>query len=147
MRFYLDTEFNGFGGALISLALVAENVTSSFYEVAPLPDVVDPWVAEHVIPKLYKDPLPTLPLFRARLHSFLLQFEQPEIIADWHRDLELFFEALAGDDYGTSLDYACTARLLKTPPGAPGPSTVPHNALHDAYALRDWHTGTVLTSF
>lgn len=51
MNLYIDCEFNGFGGQLISMALVAEDGTE-FYEVVPLLEEVTPWVAEHVMPVL-----------------------------------------------------------------------------------------------
>ena len=37
MRYFLDTEFNGFGGALISLALVPEDGSEEFYVVLDQP--------------------------------------------------------------------------------------------------------------
>ena len=52
MRYFLDTEFNGFGGALISVALVPEHGDDDFYASLPLPDVIEPWVERHVIPYL-----------------------------------------------------------------------------------------------
>ena len=53
MRYFLDTEFNGFGGVLISVALVPEHADDEeFYVSLPLPDDVEPWVAQHVVPYL-----------------------------------------------------------------------------------------------
>nr|MBA4771246.1 hypothetical protein [Sphingobium sp.] len=52
MRYFLDTEFNGFGGTLISVALVPEHGDQEFYVSLPLPDEIEPWVAKHVIPYL-----------------------------------------------------------------------------------------------
>lgn len=53
MRYYLDTELNGFGGALISLALVAEDDVGR--SIFPFSDCPNPkrWVREHVLPALY----------------------------------------------------------------------------------------------
>ena len=52
MRYFLDTEFNGFGGALISLALVPEYGDQDFYVSLPLPAEIHPWVEQNVIPYL-----------------------------------------------------------------------------------------------
>jgi hypothetical protein len=53
MRYYLDTELNGFGEALISLALVAEDDVGR--SIFPFSDCPNPkrWVREHVLPALY----------------------------------------------------------------------------------------------
>ena len=50
MRYFLDTEFNGFGGELISLALVPEHGHDEYYAVLPLPDELHPWVERNVVP-------------------------------------------------------------------------------------------------
>ena len=52
MRYFLDTEFNGFGGALISLALVPEaEGAPPFYAALDCPEPTE-WVAAHVLPVL-----------------------------------------------------------------------------------------------
>jgi hypothetical protein len=56
MRYFLDTEFNGFGGELISLALVPEHGDQEFYVVLPLPETLHPWVERHVVPYLSSVP-------------------------------------------------------------------------------------------
>ena len=40
MRYFLDCEYNGFGGELISLALVPEHGDHEFYAVLELPEAV-----------------------------------------------------------------------------------------------------------
>ena len=52
---YLDCEFNGYKGDLISLALVIDD-NNYFYEVLGCPNPV-PWVAENVMPILNKEPI------------------------------------------------------------------------------------------
>src|SRR3546814_14895388 len=52
LRYFLDTEFNGFGGDLISLALVPEYGDQDFYVSLPLPAQIHPWVEQNVIPYL-----------------------------------------------------------------------------------------------
>ena len=75
MRYFLDVEFNGFGGDLISLALVPEDhTTEPFYEALPCADAV-PWVAGHVIPVLQRQPLPRLELVK-KLAAYLEEEER-----------------------------------------------------------------------
>lgn len=150
MRLYLDTEFNGHGGELISMALVSELHpphpmvggdwrSAEFYSATLFKGPVDPWVAEHVLP--VQDCAPHMPaVFRAEFHAFVKRYDNPEIICDWHADAAHFCRMLEGPDYGSSLDFACRITILKTPPGHPV-SLIPHNALEDARALRDWHVG------
>ena len=50
MRYFLDTEYDGFGGALLSIALVPEDGGEEFYAVIEHDGVRSEWVARHVIP-------------------------------------------------------------------------------------------------
>ena len=52
MRYFLDTEYNGFGGELLSLALVPEDGSEEFYVTLECSAPVDSWVERHVIPFL-----------------------------------------------------------------------------------------------
>ena len=136
MRLFLDTEFNGFGGELISMALVPEEGTA-WYEVCELPAVINPWVKEHVLPALRKPAIP-LNVMRSLFHIYISQFESPDVYCDWHADAEHFCRLLEGNDYGSSLDFACSLHVLKTPKGVPI-SADPHNALADALGLKVWY--------
>jgi hypothetical protein len=49
VRYFLDTEFNGFGGTLLSLALVPED-GEEFYAIIASDDPLHPWVERNVIP-------------------------------------------------------------------------------------------------
>jgi hypothetical protein len=140
---YLDTEFNGHGGDLISLALVSPCGRVWYAaQCSPSDDVkYDPWVQDHVIPVLGTRLL--LPaIFKNSFLDFIEEFDNPTIICDWHADAAHFLSLLAGPDYGSSLDYACEIVILKTPPAPKGPhSANPHNALADAVALMVWRRG------
>lgn len=127
---YLDTEFNGFGGALISMALVSD-------EGVEFEGVIDPWVHENVIPKIGRPSIPQS-LFRNALHSFMRQFDNPLVVCDWHADLMHFFASFAGENYENSMNYKCRTLLLDSGVGD-WPNPMPHNALCDARVLRDWH--------
>jgi hypothetical protein len=136
MRYFLDAEYNGFGGELISLALVPETEGAApFYEAVECP-APTPWVTEHVLPVL--DAAPTSRGAVAdRFATDLIDDPAPLLVADWPEDI------------------AHAARLLVTGPGrmkpvrsirfelvdplligAVAPSAQPHNALSDARALR-----------
>ena len=137
MRLFLDSEFNGFGGALISLALVAQGCeVPEWYQCMDTADGYDPWVAENVIPVLGKPPI-SKSEFRASFVRFISYFERPEVIADWHTDILHFCRLLDGDRFAESILFEGTFRVVQTPAGEPK-SEIPHNALSDARALRDW---------
>lgn len=134
---YLDTEFNGFKGPLISMALVSPE-GDEWYQVVECEGEIDPWVAENVMPKLGKAAISKAE-FSVQLHKFIRQFDDPLIVCDWHADLMHFFEAFHGADYRDSLDFRCRTLLLS---GASDVRPIaPHNALSDACALRDCFDG------
>lgn len=136
MHLFLDTEFNGFGGELISLALIGED-GREWYEELPLPAAVHPWVAANVVPKLTKAPLRP-DAFRASLLAFLKACERPVIVADWYTDFAILFGIMAGEDHSTSANIPCQTILLGMgPPEDTNPN--PHNALDDARHLREWY--------
>jgi hypothetical protein len=134
---YLDTEYNGFGGELISMALVSPE-GHKWYEVRELPNKIHPWVKEHVVPVLDKEPQRPL-IFKAMFQHWLVRFKSPLIICDWYADAQHFCEMLSGSEYGTSLDFEFNLKCLKTPPNDRPNSKLPHNALADAKALMEWH--------
>lgn len=137
-RLYLDTEFNGFGGGLMSLALVSETPGGKeFYRVVQCFGQVDPWVAQHVVPHLGEPAVSREDAAHA-LARFLWDVNAPVIVADWPTD----FEHLLG------LLITGPGQMVRVPDlgmefvGLPGFNTAdhsaaPHNALADARALRD----------
>jgi hypothetical protein len=137
MRLFLDTEFNEFGGELISMALVAED-GREWYQVRKIVAAPGEWVSEHVIPKLDKLPLEGYE-FRASFAAFIGNFNHCEVVADWPADFEHFCALLSGVgmEAGFRNPIECTMRLIR------GNDTIapenPHNALSDARALRDWY--------
>lgn len=136
MTLYLDTEFNGHGGELISLALVSDRGDgSSFYGVWPLPSQVHPWVAEHVIPKLDSTSEP-VDVLRMRLQHYLEKHQGEDIVADWPDDFAHLMRAMSGDAYERSFMVECTLVLVNSGEVRP---ELPHNALSDAVALMHWH--------
>ena len=94
LRYYLDTEYDGWGGALISLALVAESDEELYLVLDHQPG--DPWVQRHVMPFLdsVPEPLRSPRLSRAAAAEALAYFlggdPDPLIIADWPEDIAQF---------------------------------------------------------
>jgi len=142
LNLYLDTEFDGHGGDLVSLALAGDD-GSKWYAIFNA-YCGDPWVAEHVAPLLYSLK-PTISgghdVLRFSLKEYLKQREGCTIWADWPADFEYLMRLMCGSHYGQSWMIPCTMQLIVTPVGEPKPE-IPHNALSDAIALRDWHAST-----
>jgi hypothetical protein len=137
MRLFLDTEFNGFGGDLIAMALVADD-GAEWYEVLDLKQAMDPWVAEHVLPALNRAPV-SMADFMDSFSGFIWRYPGCEVVADWPADFEHFCSLLSwkGAEAGFRIPIECSMRLLR---GSPDISPeIPHNALSDARALRDWY--------
>lgn len=160
MRYYLDCEFNGMGGELLSLALVREN-GEAIYLVAKYSvgsTNIDPWVRDNVLPVMGLD-LKTAanPLllchhtdlyvteFADRIEHFLAGYPPPTIISDWPDDIKYFCELMItgpgeridtggthpDDNFGTTFEIHRVDSYPTTLPGA-----VQHNAYWDAMALR-----------
>lgn len=109
MRYFLDTEFNGFGGKLISLALVREDGESAYYVLTPGGEEwataaytwgrqtgLDPWVKDNVLPHLYDYPAPgprimwELKQAAEDIALFLAGDPEPVIVTDWPADIRYF---------------------------------------------------------
>ena len=137
MRYYIDTEFNGTEGQLLSIALVRED-GAHFYEVLHAHELIVPWVKEHVAPHFGQEPVARLQAVK-KMQKFLRKDSGPHVfIADWPEDI-VHFNAMLLRDHGKRNDpfrYAC---LLLHMPGFDTAlsSRLPHNALEDARALAD----------
>lgn len=143
MRYFLDTEFNGFGGALLSLALVPED-GEEFYITLDCTDPIVAWVARNVVPFLDHVPVglvaPRLSRAEAAvaLSDYLAADPEPDIVADWPEDLTQFAGLLMTGPGQMVPVPPLTFRLVPLPGFSTARnSAVPHNALHDARALRD----------
>ena len=144
---YLDTEFDGHGGGLISLALAAED-GNHWYGIHPDIDQpnANPWVKEHVLPFLRAMPetaggFVDGPEYRAFLKEYLLNYAGATIWADWPDDFAHLMRLMSGPSYAESFMVPCTMQMIVTPEGEPKPE-IPHNALSDAIALMEWHQST-----
>jgi hypothetical protein len=143
LRYFLDTEYNGWGGALLSLALVPDH-GEELYLTINWDGTLEEWVERNVIP--YLDMVPGELLSprlsrgdaaRAVAH-YLAGDADPLIIADWPEDIALF-NALLVTGPGVMAEVPeITFRIVQLPGfSTAANSKVPHNALHDARALRD----------
>ncbi len=143
MLYFLDCEFNGFGGELISLAL--SSATRELYLARPEDELnamaAHDWVAEHVLPFLSlagarPQVLPRDQFGRAIL-SFLAGDPSPSVIADWPEDLMHLMHCLIIAPGQMVKIPDLSLRLMQ---GSAYPSeitdAVQHNALWDARALR-----------
>ena len=144
MRYFLDTEFNGFGGDLLSLALVPEHGADEFYVTLKCDAAVVPWVEQNVVPFLDHVPAalqsPRLSRRDAAISvsHYLAMDPEPLIVADWPEDISQFCNLLMTGP-GEMVPVPALAFQLQPLPGysTAANSAVPHNALHDARALRD----------
>lgn len=130
MNIYIDCEWDGYRGPLLSLALCAAD-GREFYGVLD-EDATDLWVKQNVIPILGKKMM-ARPEFDLKLAAFLQAYEDPHIIADWPEDLARFCDALITGP-GERLNVPQFTMEFKT---VEAPSQRPHNALWDARAIRD----------
>lgn len=131
MRLFLDCEFNGFKGELISMALVSEE-GHEWYEVLPCKNPIA-WVKKNVIPVLGNKPLTGPMRLSQSLYEFLRTFDTVHIVADWPEDISHFCMALLtlpGERINTP---PLTMEILRVD----SVSDLPHNALHDARAIRE----------
>lgn len=143
MRYFLDTEYNGWGGALLSLALVPDD-GDELYLTLDWEGPLEPWVERHVLPYLDTVPesLVSPRMSRAdaarTISHFLAADPDPLIVADWPEDIALFSMLLVT---GPGLMAEVPGLTFRFVPLAgfstAASSKVPHNALHDARALRD----------
>lgn len=125
---YLDCEFNGFEGELISMAIVVDEATY-FYEVLNCSNPV-PWVKENVMPVLHKEPVSIL-TFKVVLAEFLNRYKELEIVADWPDDIKYLCKAMITGP-GTMIKTPALSFHLNR---IDAPSLIPHNALADAVGI------------
>lgn len=143
MRYFLDTEYNGSGGALLSLALVPED-GEELYLTLDWEGELEPWVERHVVPYLdtVPDSLVSPRLSRAdaarTVAHYLAGDRDPLIVADWPEDIALFNALLiTGPGLMAEVPRLTFRFVALAGFSTAANSKVPHNALHDARALRD----------
>jgi len=143
MRYFLDTEYNGWGGALLSLALVPDEGEELYLTLA-FDGALEPWVERNVLPYLdtvpqsHRSPRLNRGDAARTIAHYLSGDPDPLIVADWPEDIALFNALLVT---GPAMMAEVPALRFQFMPLAgfstAANSKVPHNALHDARALRD----------
>ena len=147
-RYYLDCEFDGHDGPLISLALVRTARDSIMIVTGHSP--LDPWVRENVLSVLHSDKAPDTQFCRPNavgryIRAFIGDDLEPIIVADSPVDIGRFCAAIStGEDGGwASADYPRMTFEVHNVDCYPTPlkGAVQHNAWWDAMALRHKLTG------
>jgi hypothetical protein len=143
VRYFLDTEYNGWGGPLLSLALVPDD-GEELYITLDWQGPLEQWVERYVLP--YMDAVPES-LISPRMSRadgartvahYLAGDPDPLIVADWPEDLALFNALLVtGPGVMAEVPGIRFQFMPLTGFSTAANSKVPHNALHDARALRD----------
>ena len=128
---------------MLSLALVPDD-GEELYLTLEWPGALEEWVERNVVPYLDMVPQPLVSprLSRAdaarSIAHYLAGDPDPLIVADWPEDIALF-NALLVTGPGVMAEVPeITFRAVQLPGfSTAANSKVPHNALHDARALRD----------
>lgn len=154
MRYFLDCEFNGFGGELLSLALVRQDGVSVYYVIDwQDPLNIEPWVAENVVPLLFDSAVTPLTVTKAEIGAELAVFfkgdHSPVVIADWPDDIRYLCEVLITGP-GTCINISGLTFEWHRVDAYPNDGSrqladaVQHNAWWDAMALRYVMTPTAV---
>jgi hypothetical protein len=154
-RFFIDFEFNGMGGDLISAGITRQDGHTRYYiddgkiEELVLAKMLDPWVEENVLPILYATPHGVVPFhmpssdWGAVISDFIYcDGTMPTIYADWMSDIaDLMNLFITGPGtavpMGDETHLVCLRHLDVYPTTLSG--AVQHNAAWDALALRHWY--------
>lgn len=147
-QYYIDCEFDGHNGPLLSMAAVRSARDSLVIVTGD--EAQDPWVRENVLPIMHNDKADlTVFTSESEVGKFLREFigadPQPIIIADSPVDIMRFCRAIstASDGGWASADYERMTFIVENVDCYPTdlPGAVQHNAWWDAMALRYKLTG------
>lgn len=143
MKYYIDCEFDGHNGPLLSLAMVREDGDSIHIETTAI--ATDPWVVENVVPLMGKNDATTHPHVRPHyvglmVRHFIGDDATPIIIADSPVDIGRFCQGVMTDARGGYAPNVWPVLLFEVHDVDCYPTTLPgavqHNAWWDAMALR-----------
>jgi hypothetical protein len=140
--YYIDTEFNGLGGELISLALVREDGKSIYIIIrGKYRDLnLDPWVEKNVIPFIKEAPtyhISILEHAQKLVEEFLSGDLLPNFIADWPDDIKYLCEFFITGP-GTMINIPRMTFEVRRVDSYPNDlkDAIQHVAFWDALALR-----------
>ncbi|WP_370372554.1 hypothetical protein [Henriciella pelagia] len=147
MKYYLDCEFNGMGGELLSLALEPEAGDPLYLVRGDIPRDIEPWVRENVLPILHADnrghkPLKSVVWDLAEWPTLIEEYLDGDrditIVTDWPDDIKYFCELiLTGPGQMIEIRPSLTFEMHRVdayPTELPG--AVQHCAFWDAKALK-----------
>lgn len=139
MKLFLDCEFNGFGGELLSIALVPESGNYFYMMVSDTTETPTPWVAANVLPILkpyqHCGATDTRHYIRLSLQRYLMGFEGAiHVVADWPEDIIHFCKLLLTDVPGQRIN---TPPLTMEIVRIDSKSELQHNALADAIGIKE----------
>ena len=142
MRYFLDTEFNGWRGDLLSLALICEDGRYIYTVMEPnLEKGTNTWVARNVVPHIYKGPFTVAnrDLDIAKQIAKLLKNDpDPVIVVDWPDDIKHFCNVMV---FGPGQHYNLDKYKFEfNRKYGHYESKVPHNAYYDALAIKETWT-------
>lgn len=141
-NFYLDCEFDGHNGPLLSLALVRQD--GHGIHIATTAEASDPWVVANVVPLIDKHDCKIAvrcpPHVVGAVIRTFIDCDSPTIIADSPVDIGRFCQALSTSQDGrwASADYPAMRFEVHNVDCYPTdlPGAIQHNAWWDAMALR-----------
>jgi len=142
-RFYIDCEFDGHNGPLLSIAIVGEDGRSVHIEA----DVKasDPWVVANVVPLMDQHDATDCTRVRPNdvggmIRWFLGNCNHPVIVADSPQDARYFSQAITTAEDGGYASFPFERLTIEIYGVDPYPTDLPgavqHNAWWDAMALR-----------
>lgn len=145
MKHYIDCGFDGFGGQLLSMALVSET-ERSMYAVMNYTPIQDPWVLANVHPIMLEVPQERIDVLgygvsreqlAVMINEYFKNDAYPHVVADWPDDLKYLCEVLITGP-GTMIDLPGIKMSVKRVDAYPSTliGAVQHNAWWDAMALR-----------
>lgn len=133
MNIFIDCEYNGPGGQLVSMALV-DSEMDGFYVELEIHEPIVGWVKDNVVPLLNKKYQVSRKQFQEMLERYLSKYERVHLIADWPDDIKYFCESLI----------TLPGERIDTPPltmeirrDLDAVSKVPHHARWDAIAIKE----------
>ena len=145
MRYFIDCEFDGHNGPLLSIAIVPEDGWSLHIETFATDNVRDEWVAENVVPLMALHQADSMAIVTnnevgRELRQFLANDKMPVIVADSPVDISRFCQAIMTGLQGEYQPNTWDRMAFEVhdvdcyPTDLPG--AVQHNAWWDAMALR-----------
>lgn len=143
MKYFVDCEFDGFGGNLLSLAICREDGEILYLVYKFSGRYKDQWVVKNVVPILRSVPkgckindVGDVKSGARLIHQFMKNDSNPVIIFDWPDDIKYFCQAImTGPGEMVGLDNLTFKMFRVDAYPTELKDAVQHNAAWDALAL------------